>query len=420
MASIRKKAIDRFSALGFPTIRQEEWKYTNIEPITRRTFHFSFDDSRDTLTLQKIEPFLFKKKDWTQLVFINGLYAKTLSWIAPEAADLKVGGLEETLRSDNGFLETYLGKVVPYENNAFIALNTAFLRDGALIRFPSDKVMSKPIHLLFISNAKEGETLSQPHNIILVGSGSRATVIESYVSLDKNSNFTNAVTEIILEEKASLDHYKIQKEDENTFHISATQAVLNRDSRYFSFSFSMGGLLTRNDLNVEFQGEGAECVLNGLYLTHDKQHVDNHTIIDHARTRGTSRQLYKGILDDCSKGVFSGKIFVRKDSQKTDAHQTNKNLLLSDGAIADTKPQLEIFADDVKCTHGAAVGQLDQEAIFYLKSRGMGEDQAKRLLTYGFASEVIERITLEPLRLELDYLLLERLHLNREASTGAR
>lgn len=414
---VRKKAISRFSELGFPTVRQEEWKYTNVEPIARRTFHFSFDIGLNGLTLKKLETFLFGEANWTRLVFVNGFYSKGLSFFTPKGEGVKIGSLGEILKSEPALLEPYLAQIAPYENNPFTALNTAFIQDGAFILLPKGSILKEPVHLLFISLSTTDERVSQPRNLIIAERESRATVIESYVSLNPNHNFTNAVTEMVLEDGAALDHYKIQREDEQAFHISGIQVLVRRDSRFSSFSVATGAQLSRNTLNVELSSEGAECVLNGLYFVRGRQHVDNHTTINHAKPAGKSRQLYKGILDGHARGVFSGKIFVRKDAQKTDANQTNKNLLLSDHASVDTRPQLEIFADDVKCTHGAAVGQLDPEAIFYLKSRGMEEGQARNLLTYGFANEVIERIELEALRSELDRFVLSRLR--NEFPTGA-
>jgi len=270
-------------------------------------------------------------------------------------------------------------------------------------------VLQAPIHLLFVSSAPGNATLSQPRNLIVLGAGSQATVVETYAGLSDEVYFTNVVTEIVLGDNASLDHYKLQEEGARAFHIALTQVHHGRESRFTSHSIALGAALARNDVRALFATEGSECTLNGLYMATGKQHLDNRTLIDHQSPRCTSRELYKGVLDGQSRGVFSGRVLVRHDAQKTDASQTNKNLLLSDEALVDTKPQLEIFADDVKCAHGAAVGQLDEDALFYLRSRGIGQEAAKSLLTYAFASEMVNLIPLAPLRSRVRELVTSRL-----------
>jgi Fe-S cluster assembly protein SufD len=269
--------------------------------------------------------------------------------------------------------------------------------------------LHEPIHLLFVSTAHGKPTLSQPRNLIVLGVGSQATVIETWAGLSDEVYFTNAVTEVVLGDNARLDHYKLQGEAAGAFHIALTQVQQGRDSRFNSHSVALGAALARNDLRALFASQGSECTLNGLYMATGKQHLDNRTLIDHQSPRCTSRELYKGVLDGQSRGVFSGRVLVRHDAQKTDASQTNKNLLLSDEAVVDTKPQLEIFADDVKCAHGAAVGQLDEDALFYLRSRGIDQEAAKGLLTYAFASEMVNLIPLAPLRERVRELVASRL-----------
>ncbi len=416
----RRSAIARFSDLGFPTMREESWKYTNVSPIAETPFKSVFDSASQGLSLQKIEPFLFGQNNWQRLVFVNGIYSKEFSSVAVSKNGLKIGNLEPILTSDSKLIEPYLTRYASYDRSAFTALNTAFLRDGAFIYLPEGKVVEEPIHLLFISAPQGQSIVTYPRILIIAERNSKATIVESYVTLhppppkmvgDKEEGvyFTNAVTEIVLAEGAVVDHYKIQKESENAFHIGTTQVHQARDSKFSSSSISIGASLARNNLNVILDQEGAECELNGLYLTDGKQHVDNTTLIDHSKPCGKSRQIYKGIIGGKATAVFSGKIFVHKNSKRTDAEQTNKNLLLSEEATVDTKPQLEILNDDVKCTHGAAVGQLDEEAVFYLKTRGIDEEAARRLLSYGFANEVIERIKVEPLRAEMNRELLAKL-----------
>jgi Fe-S cluster assembly protein SufD len=293
-----------------------------------------------------------------------------------------------------------------------VALNTALHQDGACILIERNVEVSKPLHLLFISSANGRPLASFPRNLIVAAEGSRVSLVEHYAGLNGGGYFTNAVTEIVQGENAAVDYYKIQEERRNAFHIATVQVRQSRSSRFSSHSISMGGALVRNDINAVLDGEGAECTLNGLYTLDGEQHEDNHTRIEHARPHCTSHELYKGILDGSSTGVFNGKIYVHKDAQKTDAKQTNKNLIRSEKAAINTKPQLEIFADDVKCTHGATIGQLDEEAVFYLRARGIGEEEARNLLTCAFARDIIDRIGIEAVRIKLEADLMQRLEDN--------
>jgi len=295
--------------------------------------------------------------------------------------------------------------VAKFEQHAFTALNTAFISDGAFIEIGNDVVVEQPIHLLFISS---GDSISHPRNLIVAGRHARASVVESYVSLRENEYFTNAVTEIVVGEGAHIDHYKLQRESESAFHVGTVQARQERNSQLHSFSFAVGGELARTNVYTSLEGDAATCTLNGLYLTDGTQHIDNQTSIEHIAPNCPSHELYKGVLDGRSHGVFNGKVYVHPEAQKTDGKQSNNNLLLSPNARVDTKPQLEIFADDVKCTHGATVGRLDELAMFYLNSRGIGPETARMLLTYAFAADVIETIELEPLKTELEKIVLAR------------
>jgi Fe-S cluster assembly protein SufD len=324
---------------------------------------------------------------------------------------VKAGSLATALNSDSALVEPHLARHAGYQDHPFVALNTAFLQDGAFVSIPRGKAVERPIHLLFVSthDRRGTATVSHPRNLILAGDDSQAMVIESYIGLNNALYFTNAVTEIVAGENAVVAHYKLQRESEEAFHISTVQASLSHNSNFSSHSIDLGGALVRNDVNAVLDGKGIECTLDGLYMVAGRQHVDNHTRIDHVKPHCSSRELYKGVLGGRSKGVFNGKIYVHKDAQKTDAKQTNKNLLLSEDAVINTKPQLEIYADDVKCTHGTTIGQLDQEAIFYLRSRGIDLEAARGLLTYAFASEMIGRIKVEPVRAQLETLLLTRL-----------
>jgi Fe-S cluster assembly protein SufD len=345
---------------------------------------------------------------------VNGFYSQKLSDVSRLPAGVKVGSLREAIAHEGKLLETYLGQSAGLEKNPFALLNTAFVQDGAFIYLGEGKAVPEPIHLVFISVAREGAILAQPRNLIVAGKGSRATVIETYAGLRAETYFTNVVTEMVLEEGASLDHNKFLRESTTAFHVGTTHVSQKSKSFLSSASVSWSGRIVRNNLQVILGAEETECLLNGLYVVSTDQHVDNSILIDHAKPRGTSNELYKGILNGKGTAVFNGKIIVREDAQKTDAHQVNKNLLLSEEATVDTKPHLEIFADDVKCTHGAAVGELDEEAIFYLKTRGITDTLARNILTYGFASDVIGRIKVSSIREELNRLLAERLQIQTE------
>lgn len=405
---IRKTAADSFLNLGFPTMRDELWKYTNVTSIAEQPFQRPV--TAPDLSIDNIRPFLFGSENWHRLVFLNGIYCAALSKPAKTGA-LTVTHLGEITREKPQRLEPILTYPAELKHHAFRALNTALFTDGAFISVSGNKKIEEPVHLLFISTSLDGAVpMNNIRNIIVLEEGAQATVIEKHVCLQLTDRyFSNSVTEISLHRGAHLDYHKIEQESELGYHIETTQVNQSDGSQFFSSSLALDGGLIRNDLNVVLNGENSECTLNGLYLTNGREHVDNHTFIDHPMPNAKSRQTYKGILAGRSTGVFSGKIFVHEDAIKTDASQTNKNLLLSKDATMNTKPQLEIFADDVKCTHGAAVGQLEDEAIFYLKTRGIDEQAASKLLSYGFAGEVIDAIHIKPVQDELNRILLQKL-----------
>jgi len=422
---IRTAAFGRFVELGFPTTRLEDWKYTNVAPIVKTPFTRA-GQAWGTLPIELLEPFTLEDVACAQLVFVNGRYSPDLSSLEKLPEGVMVSSLATVLASHSASVEAHLAQHVGYHDQAFVALNTAFMEDGAFVSIPKDTIVDAPIHLLFISSARLGPPVpagfkrgaddgggsapvSYPRNLIVVGSHSQARIVESYVGLEHDVYLTNVVTEIVGGENAVIDYYKVQRESEEAFHVATVQAQLGHSSTFSSHAIDLGGALVRNDLNVALDGEGAECTLNGLYMVTGRQHVDNHTRIDHAQPHCSSRQLYKGILDGKSRGVFSGKIVVHKAAQKTDAKQANKNLLLSEDAVIDSKPQLEIFNNDVKCTHGTTIGQHNPEAMFYLRSRGVDLAAARSLLTYAFASEMLGRIRVEPVRARLEALLLTRL-----------
>ena len=418
LQAIRKTAMERFSDLGFPTSRQEEWKYTQVNFARKMAFEPAVSQPNG-LTSDRLDQLTFGNLGCPRLVFINGHYSETLSSLQELSSQIEVRSLSEVLRENPERVKSHLTQYAGYQDHAFVALNTAFIQDGAYVHVAQGAIIENPIHLLFVSTAPEEPTVSHPRNLIVVDENSQATILESYVGLDQKAYFTNLVTEIVVGKNAHLDHYKLHRESDQAFHIATLQIHQDRNSNVRTFDVTLGGALTRNEVNGVLDGDGAECALGGLYLVSKNQHVDNHTRLEHAKPHCDSREVYKGILDGQATGVFHGRIVVDPDAQKTDSKQTNNNLLLSDDAVINTKPQLEIYADDVKCTHGATVGQLDEEALFYLRSRGIDSITARSLLVYAFASQVTEEIRVESVRSELDDFLfswLPRGHLIREVS----
>jgi len=409
---LRKAGIARFAELGFPTTRHEDWRFTNVAPIAKLPFRPVFDPGLDGVTADALDELTFAKLAGTRLVFVNGHFANGLSTVRSLPKGVRAGSLAAMLLSDSALLEKHLGHYVRMEDHAFAALNTAFFLDGAFIHVPAGVVVPEPIQLVFVSTGKETGSTTHPRNLIVAEKQSRLTVVESYVRTVDAPYFTNAVTELVAEDDAVVELVKIQDESREAFHIATVHGRFGRRSRVHAHSFALGARLSRNNIRADLAGEGLECVLNGLYLTKGDQLADHHMIVEHARPQCASHEYFNGILRDKSKGVFHGRILVQSIAQKTDAKQTNKNILLSDGATVDTKPQLEIYADDVKCTHGATIGQLNDEAIYYLRSRGIGLDTAKQMLIHAFAGEIIDRVRCDPVREELDKLVWDRLEAN--------
>jgi Fe-S cluster assembly protein SufD len=403
LQTLRKQGMARFQALGFPTTKNEDWHFTSVAPIAERAFRPAAPGA--AIERADIDRFNFGESNWHTLVFVNGAFSRDLSSDAGLGDNVRVTSLAGAIKAGIAGIDRHIGKIAAFEQHAFTALNTAFMNDGAFIEIAADAVVEQPIHLLFVS---DGEGVSYPRNLIITGRHSRAAVIESYVSLGSGGYFTNAVTEISLGEGSRLDHYKLQRESESAFHVGTVQVREARDSQLHSFSLAVGGSLARTNIYTSLDGDAATCTLNGLYLSDGVQHLDNQTSIEHIAPNCPSHELYKGVLDGRSHGVFNGKVYVHPEAQKTDGKQSNNNLLLSPTARVDTKPQLEIFADDVKCTHGATVGRLDELAMFYLNSRGIGPETARILLTYAFAADVLETIELEPLRVQLEKMVLAR------------
>jgi Fe-S cluster assembly protein SufD len=416
LRSLRAQGMARFEALGFPTTKNEDWHFTSVAPIAERIFRAAMTSEAGVssegstagmVARADLDRFTFGQPAWHTLVFVNGEFSENLSSYAGLGGKVRVSSLSKAIRSGTGRPERHLGKIAAFDDHAFTALNTAFIRDGAFVELQADAVVDEPVHLIFVSEGS-GESVSHPRNLIVAAQNSRASIIESYISVRDSYYFTNAVTEISLGDGARLDHYKIQRESEKSFHVGTTQVRQERDSQLHSFSLAVGGSLARTNIYTSLAGDGATCTLNGLYLADGVQHIDNQTSIEHIAPNCPSHEIYKGVLDGRSHGVFNGKVYVHPEAQKTDGKQSNNNLLLSPTARVDTKPQLEIFADDVKCTHGATVGRLDEVAMFYLNSRGIGPEMARTLLTYAFAADVLETIELEAMKTELERMVLAR------------
>jgi Fe-S cluster assembly protein SufD len=406
LPKLKIAAIEQFEAVGFPTTRDEDWHFTSVTPIAERTFR-PHKSSGTALTSVDIERFTYGQSDWHLLVFVNGRYEPALSSFAGLDADAQVMTFSEALKEAPELLAERLGTLAP-PAQAFTALNTAFMADGVVVRIPKGVVLETPIHILYVTDAHANGGSLHPRTLVVADCGARVTLIESFATLGGGAYFTNHVAEVVVGDNARVDHYKVQREGGEAFHVGTTQATQGRDSIYHAFTFTTGAQLSRTNVYSKLLGANAEVRLNGLYALEEAQHADNQTFVEHIAPSCSSREVYKGILDGASHGVFNGKVFVDPQAQQTDGKQTNHALLIGDAAKVDTKPQLEIFADDVKCTHGATVGRLDEMAQFYMKSRGIGAERSRALLTYAFAAEVLELIELEPLKLALEGLLFER------------
>ena len=394
-----------FTQLGFPTARRgnEKWKYTNVAPIARTRFGPSQQLAPELDALLDFEV----DGSWTRLVFVDGRYSRTLSAVNGADSGTLARNLGASAASGAPIVEQHLARQASYQDDGFTALNTAFLNDGAFVHVPEGSVSSSPVHLVFLTTGRDLPRVSYPRTLIVVEANAELSVVETYAGPPNAEYFTNAVTEISVGAGARVEHYRVSLEGAQAFHVGSSRVSQDRDSVFSSGSFTTGAALARNDFQVSLDGPGGSTVLNGLYLTADNQHVDNLIGIDHAQPNTSSQLNYKGILDGKSKAVFGGQVLVRKDAQKVNAQQSDKNLLLSDQAEVDSKPSLLIYADDVKCGHGATAGHIDQDSLFYLKSRGLAPDVAGRMLIHAFAREIIESVSLEPLRDYLDRLFMQ-------------
>ena len=411
VADLRRRAFERFTALGVPTTRLEAWRFTNVAPIASTAFALAAPAEREAA---KADTAPHALSLGAGLTFINGRHVAPASDVSALPAGVEVLSLADVLASDanetRAAVEAHLAAGAGIENEAFTALNTALLHDGAVVRVAANTVVEQPIQLLFVTSPPPGgePVMTHPRVLLVVGENAQVRIVESYGGGD-SVYLTNTITEVIAGPSAVVDHYKLVREGPSGYHIGAMHVRLGRAANFSSHAVTLGGAIVRNDAQALLDGEGVECTLNGLYLANGSRLVDNHTTIHHAQPHCSSHELYKGILDGEARAVFNGKIIVAIDAQKTDAKQTNKALLLSEDAQINTKPELEIFADDVKCTHGATVGQLDEDALFYLRARGLGLEQARSVLIHAFASDLLNHIAIEPIRDRLDDLLLAQL-----------
>jgi Fe-S cluster assembly protein SufD len=409
---LREAGMAGFVTLDFPKLSNEDWRFTNVAPIAQLPFQLAGQVAVNGAESRLLDQAAFTKLPGHRLVFVNGYFSAKLSSLKSVSGGVRIENLAAALAKDSALVEKHLGKYAHTADNAFAALNQALFTDGAFIFVPAGVAVAEPVQLIYISSAKQnGETIL-PRNLVIAGANSGLTVVESHVSTGNAAYFTNAVTEILAGDNAAVEHVKLQDEAAEAFHIATIAGEFGRASNVTVHSFALGARLSRTNIRAKLAGEGLECILNGLYLTRGEQLADHHMIVEHAQPHCASHEYFNGILDDKSKGVFHGRIYVHPIAQKTDAKQTNKNLLLSDDATADTKPQLEIYADDVKCTHGATIGQLNDESIFYLRARGIGMNTARRMLIHAFAGEIIERIKCGPAREVVDRLVWDRLEAN--------
>ncbi len=400
----RESAIKRFSEIGFPTQRNEAWKYTRVAPIEKRAFIPPAETPE--VSAADVERFYLSDTDCHHLVFVNGRFSAPLSTAGELPEGVIIEDLSGALKRTPELLEDVLAGGDSDNRHGFSDLNSAFMQDGAVVKLSKDAVVTYPIHLIFVSTGRQTEFVTNPRILVRAERGSRAAIVESYVSLDDAVYFNNVRTDVVVGASACIEHYKLQRESRKAFHVADLRVHQSAGSAFHSHSISFGGALVRNDIRVALDAEGAVCSLNGLFLADGRQHVDYHTYVDHYKPGCESREFYKGILSGHARGVFNGAVYVHPGADKTDAQQTNNNLLLSRDAEIDTKPQLEIYADDVKCSHGATVGQLDESMMFYLRSRGLDEQAARGLLVYGFARDIIDRIEVNTIRKRLADSLL--------------
>jgi Fe-S cluster assembly protein SufD len=402
LQSLRQEAFARFTETGFPTTHDEDWRFTNVSAVSNTAFELA---GLERVTREQLEPFAVSQFA-SRLVFVNGLYSADLSALAAMPAGVKIGSLAARLKSDPASVEPHLGRYLNSQRDPFAALNSAFVEDGVCIEIPDGVIVEGPVYVLFVTVPGGTPTMNHPRNLIIAGKSSQVTVVEDYVSLGEGKTFSNAATELVAADNANVSHYMIVREGDAAYNFSTLRIQQGRSANVATHSLLLSGALVRNNVHPVLAGEGSECLINGLFMANGRQHMDNYMLVEHTSPHCDSRQFYNGILNGQSHGVFHGRIIVHKDAQKTDAKQTNRNLLLADDAQIDTKPQLEIYADDVKCTHGATIGRFDDNALFYLRSRGLSEAAARHVLLLAFANECLDRMNSQQVREHLEKLVV--------------
>ena len=402
----KRAALARFDQLGFPTPKNEEWKYSNVRDLISESYNFNAASSLEVADLEDLK---IPEHVANILYFVNGHYSPELSNIVSSSDQITIDSLQNAYRNNPTLVNTYFDELVKDYTDAFTALNTAFAHDGLFIHIPDNQTVEHPVILRFVSDARTQNVGSQPRNIIAVGRNAHVKVAEAFRTLGTERSFTNVVTEIHMDKDSGVEYYKVQNESEKAYHVGTTQIRMLDNSQFYAGTVTLNGHFTRNNLNIIIDGEHCEAHMYGLYFPDGTQHVDNHTVADHRKPNSQSNELYKGILRDRAKGVFNGKIFVRPDAQKTNAFQSCKNIVLSTDATMYTKPQLEIFADDVKCSHGTTTGQIDEEALFYMRSRGISKPEAMSLLMFAFCADVVSQIKIDSIREYLEGVIAEKL-----------
>ncbi|MYB26499.1 MAG: Fe-S cluster assembly protein SufD [Candidatus Dadabacteria bacterium] len=406
LTTLRREAISGFAELGFPTLSDEEWRFTNLEALRRGSFSIA-ENGISGVSKKSVDSYGFPGLDCLRLVFVNGRFAPSLSDTVDAGKGILVKNLSEAISEQSDLVKDHLARYADYEKDAFISLNTSYFEDGVFVYIPDGTVFEQPVHVLHVSTDEDRPLFINPRNLIIVGQSSVAKVIEHYVSASQSVYFSNVVTEVVCGENANLEHYRLEFESQKAFNFSTLRVNQQKNSNIASHSVLCGGAIVRNNVHPVLAGEGCNSDIYGLFISEGRQHMDNFMRVEHASPHCDSRQFYNGVLDGRSKGVFHGRILVHEGAEKTDAKQTNRNLLLSDTAQIDTKPQLEIYNDDVKCTHGATIGQMDEEALFYLRSRGISVRQAKIIMLQAFTGETLEHMSIDSVREALESVVMK-------------
>jgi Fe-S cluster assembly protein SufD len=406
----REEALNEFAKLGLPAVKHEEFKHTPIKRLLEKNFDFTLANPKSEV--KNVKEFAIPELEANVIVFVNGLFSQELSSIISPETEISILTLEEAVEKKSEVVRAHLSKYIDLKTDTFANWNTAAWTSGLFVHVPANAKVETPIVMYHIHDTSNGQVISHNRNLIVLEEGSAVSIVEKYDSVSKGNHFSNSITEAVVAKDAELNLYSIQNDLNNRFHYGLTQIYQSDSSRVNTFTFSLSGKLIRNNLHLTLDGENIESHMYGLYLLDKDTLADNHTVVDHRKPNSFSNELYKGIMDGDSKGIFNGKIYVRPQAQKTNAFQSNKNILLTDNAGVNTKPQLEIWADDVKCSHGCTSGQLDEEALFYLQSRGISKETAQAMMLYAFAGELLDNVKHPVIKNYLDQIISERLHKN--------